>query len=52
MSVTLLDTSVPVYAMADIEQYQDDVDVMILCGGSKSDLPEQGPYLAQFFLIQ
>ena len=23
--------------------------VMILCGGSKTDLPEQGPYLAQFF---
>jgi len=48
-SVTLLDSAVPVYAMADIEQYQDEVDVMILCGGSKSDLPEQGPYLAQFF---
>lgn len=49
VSVTLLDRDVPVYAMADIEQYQDEVDVMILCGGSKSDLPEQGPYLAQFF---
>ena len=49
LSVSLLDSSVPVYAMADIEQYQDEVDVMILCGGSKSDLPEQGPYLAQFF---
>ena len=48
-SVTLLDSNVPVYAMDTIEQYQDDVDVMILCGGSKSDLPEQGPYLAQFF---
>lgn len=48
-SVTLLDSNVPVYAMADIEQYKDDVDVMILCGGSKSDLPEQGPHLAQFF---
>ncbi len=48
-SVTLLDSTVPVYAMADIEQYEDKVDVMILCGGSKSDLPEQGPYLAKFF---
>lgn len=48
-SVSLLDTSVPVYAMSDVEQYQNDVDVMILCGGSKTDLPEQGPYLAQFF---
>lgn len=48
-SVTLLDKSVPVYAMADIEQYQNEVDVLVLCGGSKTDLPEQGPYLAQFF---
>ena len=48
-SVTLLDSSIPVHAMSTIEQYQDEVDVMILCGGSKTDLPEQGPYLAQFF---
>lgn len=48
-SVTLLDSSVPVYAMDTIEQYQDEVDVMILCGGSKTDLPEQGPYLAKLF---
>ena len=48
-SVTLLNSDVPVYAMADVEQYQNAVDVMILCGGSKTDLPEQGPYLAQFF---
>ncbi|EBA01272.1 meso-diaminopimelate dehydrogenase [Marinobacter sp. ELB17] len=48
-SVTLLDQKVPVYGMADVEQYQDEVDVMILCGGSKTDLPEQGPYLTQFF---
>lgn len=49
VSVTLLDSSVPVYAMDTVEQYQDEVDVMILCGGSKTDLPEQGPYLAKFF---
>jgi diaminopimelate dehydrogenase len=48
-TVVLLEADVPVYALADIEQYQDAVDVMILCGGSKTDLPEQGPYLAQFF---
>jgi len=24
------------------------IDIAILCGGSKSDLPEQGPYFAQF----
>ncbi|HTN33130.1 MAG TPA: diaminopimelate dehydrogenase [Marinobacter sp.] len=47
--VALLDTKVPVYPMADVEQYQNHIDVMILCGGSKTDLPEQGPYLARFF---
>lgn len=48
-SVSLLDASVPVYPIAEIAGFQDAVDVMILCGGSKTDLPEQGPYLAQFF---
>ncbi|WP_319781695.1 diaminopimelate dehydrogenase [Oceanisphaera sp. IT1-181] len=50
-SVTLLDRSVPVYAMDDIEQHQNDIDVLLLCGGSKSDLPEQGPQLAGLFNI-
>ena len=48
-AVTLIDQSVPVYAMDDIAQYKDDIDVLILCGGSKSDLPEQGPALAGLF---
>ena len=50
-SVTLIDDSVPVYAMDNIEQYKDDIDVLILCGGSKSDLPEQGPAFASLFNI-
>lgn len=50
-SVTLIDQNVPVYAMDDIAQYKDDIDVLILCGGSKSDLPEQGPALAGLFNI-
>ena len=49
--VILIDPSVPVYAMDDVAQYKDDVDVLILCGGSKSDLPEQGPKLAALFNI-
>ena len=49
--VTLIDDSVPMYAMDDVAQYKDDIDVLILCGGSKSDLPEQGPKLAALFNI-
>lgn len=30
-------------------RYKDRIDVMILCGGSASDLPEQGPYFAKTF---
>lgn len=40
---------VPVHSMARIEDFVDAVDVLILCGGSKTDLPEQGPALAALF---
>ena len=38
-----------VYAMSDLAAYEDDIDVLILCGGSKEDLPAQGPVLAARF---
>lgn len=47
--VQLLNADVPVHSMADIENYTDAIDVLILCGGSKNDLPEQGPALAALF---
>jgi diaminopimelate dehydrogenase len=31
------------------EQYIGTIDVMILCGGSATDLPEQAPYMARMF---
>lgn len=42
-------TSCKVLNISDAEQYKDDIDVMILCGGSAKDLPEQGPEFAKFF---
>lgn len=39
----------PRYAMAELDAHTDAIDVLILCGGSKSDLPEQGPALAAKF---
>lgn len=50
-TVSVLKATTFVYAMEDIAQFADQVDVLILCGGSKSDLPEQSPYLAQWFNI-
>lgn len=47
-----LKTAMPgvrVVAEGDVEQLRGSVDVMILCGGSATDLPEQGPYLAAIF---
>lgn len=45
----LLDAKVPVHSMNDVAQFRDAVDVLILCGGSRKDLPEQGPALAALF---
>ncbi len=49
--VHLLDSGIPVRKLDDIAQYKDDIDVLILCGGSKNDLPVQGPALAALFNI-
>ena len=44
-------TGVPVYASKDVLAWKDKIDVMILCGGSATDLPEQTPYLAAHFNV-
>lgn len=44
-------TGVPVYAMDRVEEMKEKIDVMILCGGSMSDLPEQTPALARLFHV-
>lgn len=41
--------SVPTVHISAIEEYQEQIDVMILCGGSATDLPEQGPQFAKLF---
>lgn len=38
-----------VFAMADLDDMRDAIDVLILCGGSRDDLPEQTPMLARHF---
>ena len=44
-------TGAPVYAASDVFKLQNEIDVMILCGGSSTDLPEQTPALAQYFNV-
>ena len=48
-SVSLLNKAVPVHGFDVIADFKDQIDVLILCGGSKNDLPEQGPALAALF---
>ena len=43
--------NVPVVHVSDVEDWKEKIDVMILCGGSATDLPEQTPNLAQIFNV-
>lgn len=40
-----------VFHIDSLTSFQDKIDVLILCGGSKDDLPQQGPVLASQFNI-
>ena len=44
-------TAVPVYHVDDLLAKQSDIDVLILCGGSATDLPVQSPEWARCFNI-
>jgi len=49
-SVTTL-TGVPVYSVKDVLNWKDKIDVLILCGGSATDLPVQTPEYAKYFNV-
>ena len=42
---------VPVVAVAEAAQWQDQVDVLLLCGGSATDLPEMTPAFSKMFNV-
>lgn len=44
-------TGVPVYPMEKAESMADQIDVLILCGGSANDLPKQTAQLAKYFNV-
>ena len=50
-SVKIRTQGVAVCHADDIESYKDKIDVMILCGGSATDLPVQTPALAKHFNV-
>lgn len=50
-TVKILTAGVPVYNVADVEKHKDEVDVLIICGGSATDLPKQTPEYAKYFNV-
>lgn len=50
-SVKIATEGVPVYHTDKAPEMANDIDVMILCGGSATDLPVQTPELAKYFNV-
>lgn len=42
---------VKVYSVDEIEKLKGEIDVLVLCGGSATDLPEQTPEYAKYFNV-
>ena len=50
-TVNILTEEVPVCRIEDAAEWKDKIDVLILCGGSATDLPEQTPEFARMFNV-
>jgi len=48
-SVSTLNPNTAVFSIDVLAEFKDKIDVLILCGGSKEDLPVQGPEYAAMF---
>lgn len=44
-------TGVPVFSMEEMFAKKEEIDVLVLCGGSATDLPNQTPALAEHFNV-
>ena len=50
-SVNVITSGVPVYHEEALKDMQDKIDVLVLCGGSATDLPEQTPKYAAMYNV-
>ena len=50
-TVEILTKGVPVLLADEAEKMKDEIDVLILCGGSATDLPVQTPEFVQYFNV-
>ena len=46
-----INSNAKVLHVSEIENYKDKIDVLILCGGSATDLPEQTPEYVKYFNV-
>ena len=49
--VKILTETATVCNVADVEDWKDKIDVMIICGGSATDLPKQTPEYVKYFNV-
>lgn len=50
-SVAIRTENVPVVSVNDMDDWKDKIDVLVLCGGSATDLPVQTPEYAKYFNV-
>ena len=50
-SLKIATAGVPVYHIDDVEKLKDKIDVLIICGGSATDLPVQTPQFVKYFNV-
>lgn len=50
-TLSILTEGVPVYSAGEAEAHKEEIDVLILCGGSATDLPKQTREYAKYFNV-
>ena len=50
-TVSILTQTAKVYSVDELINKKDEIDVLILCGGSATDLPAQTPEYAKYFNV-
>ena len=50
-NVKIKTVGVPIYHTDTVAEHKDEIDVMIMCGGSATDLPYQTPEMAKLFNV-
>ena len=50
-TVKILTAGVPIYNVSEILNHKKEIDVLMICGGSATDLPKMTPEYAQYFNV-